>query len=508
MHFFFVSKFDTRTNYKLRRTTVNEAVIRFSVFSESLSMEENRLTRLFVHMTICTLMFVETNGKSNRSIDRKVQDRFQLVNNVHRCGSQYSRQRRIRDRRCVLVNSLTWSKWMKTRCSLVSVTTELGHRCIFPFLYNGVSSSSFIEQILDELIVEDKAQNLYYQQAREHGVPSRMRHCCWQCAQCSSVVVLCWYVNEGHSTTDNQMRSIWNQFRQTRSFSTRPFERMVRGHRMSVVYKVARCSGFMGIGSHRMDSARFRRHWIRMQSNSLINTTFTIVVFTATKWPIHKWHVTRRNCPKVFIRFVFMSTDTWFQPINILIRNVLHFHRHRVKHLSYRTSNQDRQGPIQWWPYRVHSNRRVSRVTSTDVLKTTIHWFRGRSWIDRVRRNSFLCCLESTWAVNCATWSILQREPSSFDGLMLIVRVKLCFRLAIRKWQKQDWNVSSRATKLVSSICFLSRRSTRIFVLRNWPGIFNVSMIVTNEYGRSSATSNLYRATARDQLYNILTYAG
>lgn len=39
-------------------------------------------------------------------------------------------------------------------------------------------------------------------------------------------------------------------------------------------------------------------------------------------------------------------------------------------------------------------------------------------------------------------------------------------------------------------------------------GIFNVSMIITNEYGRSSVRSDLYRISPTSQLYNFQTYAG
>jgi hypothetical protein len=38
-------------------------------------------------------------------------------------------------------------------------------------------------------------------------------------------------------------------------------------------------------------------------------------------------------------------------------------------------------------------------------------------------------------------------------------------------------------------------------------GLFNVTMIVTNGYGRSSAASNLYRLSATGQLYTLQTYA-
>lgn len=41
----------------------------------------------------------------------------------------------------------------------------------------------------------------------------------------------------------------------------------------------------------------------------------------------------------------------------------------------------------------------------------------------------------------------------------------------------------------------------------NEVGIFNVSMIVTNEYGRSAVRSDLYRVSPTSQLYNFQTYA-
>ncbi|CAF3300635.1 unnamed protein product [Rotaria sp. Silwood2] len=41
----------------------------------------------------------------------------------------------------------------------------------------------------------------------------------------------------------------------------------------------------------------------------------------------------------------------------------------------------------------------------------------------------------------------------------------------------------------------------------NEVGVFNISMIVTNEYGRSMVRSDLYRISATGQLYNFQTYA-
>lgn len=38
-------------------------------------------------------------------------------------------------------------------------------------------------------------------------------------------------------------------------------------------------------------------------------------------------------------------------------------------------------------------------------------------------------------------------------------------------------------------------------------GVFNVTIIVTNEYGRSMVPSDLYRVSASNQLYNFETYA-
>jgi hypothetical protein len=39
-------------------------------------------------------------------------------------------------------------------------------------------------------------------------------------------------------------------------------------------------------------------------------------------------------------------------------------------------------------------------------------------------------------------------------------------------------------------------------------GIFNVSMLVTNEYGRSLINPNLYRVSATGDLYTFQSYAG
>lgn len=38
-------------------------------------------------------------------------------------------------------------------------------------------------------------------------------------------------------------------------------------------------------------------------------------------------------------------------------------------------------------------------------------------------------------------------------------------------------------------------------------GIFNVSMLVTNEFGRSMTVSNLYRVSSTSQYYTFQTYA-
>ena len=38
-------------------------------------------------------------------------------------------------------------------------------------------------------------------------------------------------------------------------------------------------------------------------------------------------------------------------------------------------------------------------------------------------------------------------------------------------------------------------------------GVFNVSMLVTNEYGRSLVSANLYRVSADEKLYNFQSYA-
>ncbi len=39
-------------------------------------------------------------------------------------------------------------------------------------------------------------------------------------------------------------------------------------------------------------------------------------------------------------------------------------------------------------------------------------------------------------------------------------------------------------------------------------GVFNVSMLVTNQYGRSLVSPNLYRVSANENLYTFQSYAG
>lgn len=39
-------------------------------------------------------------------------------------------------------------------------------------------------------------------------------------------------------------------------------------------------------------------------------------------------------------------------------------------------------------------------------------------------------------------------------------------------------------------------------------GVFNVSMLVTNEFGRAWVYPNLFRVSANEDLYNIQSYAG
>lgn len=39
-------------------------------------------------------------------------------------------------------------------------------------------------------------------------------------------------------------------------------------------------------------------------------------------------------------------------------------------------------------------------------------------------------------------------------------------------------------------------------------GLFNVSMLVTNQYGRSLVRPNLYRVSADENLYTFQSYAG
>jgi hypothetical protein len=41
-----------------------------------------------------------------------------------------------------------------------------------------------------------------------------------------------------------------------------------------------------------------------------------------------------------------------------------------------------------------------------------------------------------------------------------------------------------------------------------YKGIFNVSILVTDQYGRSSVSPNLYRVSAAGDLYNFQSYAG
>jgi hypothetical protein len=41
-----------------------------------------------------------------------------------------------------------------------------------------------------------------------------------------------------------------------------------------------------------------------------------------------------------------------------------------------------------------------------------------------------------------------------------------------------------------------------------YKGIFNVSMLVTDQYGRSSVSPNLYRVSAAGDLYTFQSYAG
>ena len=57
--------------------------------------------------------------------------------------------------------------------------------------------------------------------------------------------------------------------------------------------------------------------------------------------------------------------------------------------------------------------------------------------------------------------------------------------------------------KLVSNECV----SIIDYVIFSLAGIFNISMIVTNEYGRSTTNVNLYRLSGTGDLYTFQTYA-
>ena len=69
------------------------------------------------------------------------------------------------------------------------------------------------------------------------------------------------------------------------------------------------------------------------------------------------------------------------------------------------------------------------------------------------------------------------------------------------------FNVVSTAMLLVEMIHFSlllrNKRCTSFFL-----GIFNVSLIVTYSYGRSSTSMNLYKLSATGQLYTFQTYPG
>jgi hypothetical protein len=56
---------------------------------------------------------------------------------------------------------------------------------------------------------------------------------------------------------------------------------------------------------------------------------------------------------------------------------------------------------------------------------------------------------------------------------------------------------------LVSEILLFMIKSFHMSI-----GIFNASMLVTNQYGRSLVSSNLYRVSANEKLYHFQSYAG
>lgn len=66
-------------------------------------------------------------------------------------------------------------------------------------------------------------------------------------------------------------------------------------------------------------------------------------------------------------------------------------------------------------------------------------------------------------------------------------------------------NAISKALKLVRNSLFFSQGLQNGFF---HIGLFNVSILVTNQYGRSLTSRNLYRVSADENLYTFQSYAG
>jgi hypothetical protein len=70
-------------------------------------------------------------------------------------------------------------------------------------------------------------------------------------------------------------------------------------------------------------------------------------------------------------------------------------------------------------------------------------------------------------------------------------------------------NVILKARKLVCNhlikllVLYMNNKKIRLKI-----GVFNVSMLVTNQYGRSLVSPNLYRVSANENLYTFQSYAG